>query len=34
MARGMDGYVAYMDEDSTFLMKINALEQQSQVKEF
>lgn len=28
------GYVAYMDEDNAFLMKMNALKQQSQVKEF
>lgn len=34
MAKGMAGYVAYMDEDNTFLMKMNELEQQSQVKEF
>lgn len=34
MSKGMAGYVAYMDEDNTFLMKMNALEQQSQVKEF
>lgn len=32
MAKGMAGYVAYMDEDNTFLMKVNALEQQSQVE--
>lgn len=34
MAKGMAGYVAYMDEDNAFLMKMNALEQQSQVEEF
>lgn len=34
MAKDMAGYVACMGEDNTFLMKMNSLEYQSQVKEF
>lgn len=34
MAKGMAGCVAYIDEDNTFLMEMNALDHQSLVKEF